>query len=129
MRHFDFKYLLKADDDTFVCLARIASMLHDLPPEIGDRVYAGVPTACNHPDNPDYWVRFLAGAQSSERGKVRWCWLCCCYNCTCLLMMCVYCPPSRMSQAHYVLFFLFFFLCHYLYCPVYTFPHVRQNLF
>lgn len=57
MRHFDFQYLLKADDDTFVCLTRIASMLHDLDPEVADKIYAGVPTACNQDTNPDYWVR------------------------------------------------------------------------
>lgn len=57
VRHFDFKFLLKADDDSFVCLARIASMLHDLDPAVTDKVYAGVPTACNQATNPDYWVR------------------------------------------------------------------------
>lgn len=60
VRHFDFQYLLKADDDSFVCLSRIASMLHDLDPEISGRVYAGVPTACNQRTNPDYWVRIEA---------------------------------------------------------------------
>ncbi|CAN0444807.1 unnamed protein product, partial [Laminaria digitata] len=59
VRHFDFKFLLKADDDSFVCLARIASMLHDLDPAVTDKVYAGVPTACNQTTNPDYWVRLL----------------------------------------------------------------------
>ncbi|CAB1113042.1 GT31 [Ectocarpus sp. CCAP 1310/34] len=55
VRHFDFEFLLKADDDSFVCLTRIASMLHDLDPEISGKVYAGVPTACNQSTNPDYW--------------------------------------------------------------------------
>ncbi|CAM9135253.1 unnamed protein product [Ectocarpus sp. 6 AP-2014] len=55
VRHFDFEFLLKADDDSFVCLTRIASMLHDLDPEIRGKVYAGVPTACNQSTNPDYW--------------------------------------------------------------------------
>ena len=59
VRHFDFKFLLKADDDSFVCLARIASMLHDLDPAVTDKVYAGVPTACNQTTNPDYWVRVV----------------------------------------------------------------------
>ena len=57
VRHFDFEFLLKADDDSFVCLTRIASMLHDLDPAVTDKVYAGVPTACNQTTNPDYWVR------------------------------------------------------------------------
>lgn len=57
VRHFDFQFLLKADDDSFVCLARIASMLHDLDPDISSRIYAGVPTACNQVTNTDYWVR------------------------------------------------------------------------
>ncbi|CAM9480562.1 unnamed protein product [Pylaiella littoralis] len=55
VRHFDFQFLLKADDDSFVCLARIASMLHDLDPDISSRIYAGVPTACNQVTNTDYW--------------------------------------------------------------------------
>ncbi|CAN0264331.1 unnamed protein product [Ectocarpus sp. 12 AP-2014] len=55
VRHFDFEFLLKADDDSFVCLTRIASMLHDLDPEIKGKVYAGVPTACNQSTNPDFW--------------------------------------------------------------------------
>lgn len=59
MRYFDFRWLLKADDDTFVCLGRIASMLHDLPPEVSDKVYAGVPTACDQRTNTDFWVRSI----------------------------------------------------------------------
>lgn len=52
VRHIDFKYLLKADDDTFVCVQRLANFLHDQPEESKDKIYAGVPTACNSPSNP-----------------------------------------------------------------------------
>ncbi|CAM9097896.1 unnamed protein product, partial [Ascophyllum nodosum] len=55
VQYYNFKFLLKADDDSFVCLRRITSMLHDMDPAIHDRVYAGVPTYCNNPTNPDYW--------------------------------------------------------------------------
>lgn len=49
VRHIDFKFLLKADDDTFVCVERLANFLHDQPEETKDRLYAGVPTYCNDP--------------------------------------------------------------------------------
>ncbi|CAM9145195.1 unnamed protein product, partial [Hapterophycus canaliculatus] len=47
VRHIDFKFLLKADDDTFVCVERLAGFLHDQPEENKDKIYAGVPTACS----------------------------------------------------------------------------------
>ncbi|CAM9562688.1 unnamed protein product, partial [Choristocarpus tenellus] len=53
VKHFDFKYLLKGDDDTFVCLKRIATFLHDQPKHVQPKLYAGVPTACNLPTNPN----------------------------------------------------------------------------
>ncbi|CAN0055017.1 unnamed protein product, partial [Ectocarpus fasciculatus] len=52
VRHIDFKFLLKADDDTFVCVERLANFLHNQPEESKDKIYAGVPTACNSPANP-----------------------------------------------------------------------------
>lgn len=56
VRHLDFKYLLKADDDTFVCVRRLAMFLHAQPDAIKDKIYAGVPTACNLPSNPNKHV-------------------------------------------------------------------------
>lgn len=53
----DFKFLLKADDDTFVCVERLANFLHDQPEESKDKLYAGVPTSCNSPSNPSRNVR------------------------------------------------------------------------
>lgn len=47
VKHFNFKYLMKADDDTFVCLKMVAEKLHNLPEAVQPKVYAGVPTACN----------------------------------------------------------------------------------
>ncbi|CAM9130495.1 unnamed protein product [Phaeothamnion confervicola] len=44
--HFDFDYLMKGDEDTFVCFNLLASVLHAVPPAARGRVYAGVPTAC-----------------------------------------------------------------------------------
>ncbi|KAG5187682.1 hypothetical protein JKP88DRAFT_306743 [Tribonema minus] len=44
--HFNFKYLMKSDDDTVVCLNKVAKRMAVLPPAVQDRVYAGVPTAC-----------------------------------------------------------------------------------
>lgn len=73
VRHFDFQYLLKADDDSFVCLTRIASMLHDLDPEIADKIYAGVPTACNQDTNPDYWVSKNPGWKKSRCNSTACC--------------------------------------------------------
>lgn len=52
-----FKYLLKADDDTFICIKRVATFLHDQPEASKDKIYAGVPTACNVPTNPNRHVR------------------------------------------------------------------------
>lgn len=57
VRHVDFKFLLKADDDTFVCVQRLADFLHDQPEESKDKIYAGVPTACYSPSNPSKKVR------------------------------------------------------------------------
>ena len=71
MQYYNFKFLLKADDDSFVCLRRITSMLHDMDPAIHDRVYAGVPTYCNNPTNPDYWVRERCHAGGGERAGSR----------------------------------------------------------
>lgn len=59
VRHVSFKYLLKADDDTFVCMQRLATFLHDQPEESKDKIFAGVPTACNLPTNPSIHVRAL----------------------------------------------------------------------
>ncbi|CBJ27625.1 beta-1,3-n-acetylglucosaminyltransferase, putative [Ectocarpus siliculosus] len=56
VRHIDFKFLLKADDDTFVCVERLANFLHNQPEESKDKIYAGVPTACNSPANPSVKV-------------------------------------------------------------------------
>eukprot|EP00903_Cladosiphon_okamuranus_P008892 g8512.t1 len=53
VKHFRFKYLLKADDDTFVCLRRTASQMHLVPAHIQPKVYGGIPTACHLPNNPD----------------------------------------------------------------------------
>eukprot|EP00904_Undaria_pinnatifida_P001183 jgi/Undpi1/11065/HiC_scaffold_30.g13363.m1 len=53
VKHVRFKYLLKADDDTFVCLRRTASQMHLVPPHIKPKVYGGIPTACHLPNNPD----------------------------------------------------------------------------
>lgn len=47
VRHISFKYLLKADDDSFVCVQRVATFLHDQPDELKYKIYAGVPTFCN----------------------------------------------------------------------------------
>lgn len=52
----DFRYLLKADDDSFVCVNRVASFLHDQPEQVKERIYAGVPTACNLRTNPNKHV-------------------------------------------------------------------------
>eukprot|EP00752_Nemacystus_decipiens_P006800 g6105.t1 len=52
VRHIDFKFLLKADDDTFVCVQRLANFLHNQPEESKDKLYAGVPTSCNAPTSP-----------------------------------------------------------------------------
>ena len=57
VRHIDFKFLLKADDDTFVCVERLANFLHNQPEESKDKLYAGVPTSCNAPSNPARNVR------------------------------------------------------------------------
>ncbi|CAM9998220.1 unnamed protein product, partial [Discosporangium mesarthrocarpum] len=54
VKHFEFKYLLKSDDDTFVCLSRVANLLYTQPLEVQPRLYAGVPTACNQASNTDY---------------------------------------------------------------------------
>ncbi|CAM9733993.1 unnamed protein product, partial [Discosporangium mesarthrocarpum] len=56
VKHFDFKYLLKADDDTFVCLQRIAAFLLRQPVHVQPRLYAGVPTACKLATNPNNQV-------------------------------------------------------------------------
>ncbi|CAM9729749.1 unnamed protein product, partial [Laminaria digitata] len=56
VRHVSFKYLLKADDDTFICIKRVATFLHDQPEASKDKIYAGVPTACNVPTNPNRHV-------------------------------------------------------------------------
>lgn len=55
-----FKYLLKSDDDTLVCMKRLAAFLHEQPEETRDKIYAGVPTACNLPTNPN---RYVSGRQ------------------------------------------------------------------
>lgn len=52
VKHINFKYLLKADDDTFVCVRRVANFLLKQPPQKKDKIFAGVPTACNLPTNP-----------------------------------------------------------------------------
>eukprot|EP00903_Cladosiphon_okamuranus_P012084 g11343.t2 len=51
VRHIDFKFLLKADDDTFVCVERLAKFLHNQPEESKDKLYAGVPTFCKAETN------------------------------------------------------------------------------
>ncbi|CAN0399852.1 unnamed protein product [Ectocarpus fasciculatus] len=53
VKHVRFKYLLKADDDTFVCLRRTASQMHLVPAHIKPKVYGGIPTACHLANNPD----------------------------------------------------------------------------
>ena len=68
MRHIDFKFLLKADDDTFVCVERLANFLHNQPEGNKDKLYAGVPTSCNAPSNPRRNVR---GGRGSERETQR----------------------------------------------------------
>ncbi|CAM9130572.1 unnamed protein product [Phaeothamnion confervicola] len=45
--HFNFDYVMKGDEDTYVCFNLLASILHAVPAEVRGRVYAGVPTACN----------------------------------------------------------------------------------
>lgn len=50
VKHVRFKYLLKSDDDTFVCLRRTASQMHLVPPHIKPKVYGGIPTACHLPN-------------------------------------------------------------------------------
>ncbi|CAM9754890.1 unnamed protein product, partial [Hapterophycus canaliculatus] len=56
VKHVRFKYLLKADDDTFVCLRRTASQMHLVPAHIKPKVYGGIPTACHLPNNPNETV-------------------------------------------------------------------------
>jgi len=52
--HFSFKYLIKSDDDTFLCLRRLATLLSTLPEDKLSKIYAGVPTACGvHRKNPN----------------------------------------------------------------------------
>ncbi|CAN0141822.1 unnamed protein product, partial [Phaeothamnion confervicola] len=51
-RHLHFRYLLKGDDDTFVCFDRVARFLHGLPEDVKPRVYAGIPTACGLDRHP-----------------------------------------------------------------------------
>ncbi|CAB1098849.1 GT31 [Ectocarpus sp. CCAP 1310/34] len=53
VKHVRFKYLLKTDDDTFVCLRRTASQMHLVPAHIKPKVYGGIPTACHLPNNPN----------------------------------------------------------------------------
>ncbi|KAG5178502.1 galactosyltransferase-domain-containing protein [Tribonema minus] len=50
--HFNHKYLMKSDDDTFVCLNRVAKRMFTLPPAVKEKVYAGIPTACGLESNP-----------------------------------------------------------------------------
>ncbi|KAG5178399.1 galactosyltransferase-domain-containing protein [Tribonema minus] len=49
LKHVNFKYLMKSDDDTFVCVQQVFHRLHNLPEETKKKVYAGVPTHCNMP--------------------------------------------------------------------------------
>lgn len=79
VRHIDFKFLLKSDDDTFVCVKRLAAFLHEQPREVRDSIYAGVPTACNLRTNPNKKVRcrsygsslrtFYTGMPTSQRTR------------------------------------------------------------
>jgi hypothetical protein len=41
--------MMKADDDTFVCIRQVFKRLNDLPEETRTKVYAGVPTHCDMP--------------------------------------------------------------------------------
>jgi hypothetical protein len=52
VRHFDFNFLLKADDDTVVCFNKLAKHLLALPSEEQKIIYAGVPTGCGLDSNP-----------------------------------------------------------------------------
>jgi hypothetical protein len=49
---FNFRYLIKADDDTFMCFQRMAAHVHALPAETRAKIYGGIPTACGLDSNP-----------------------------------------------------------------------------
>jgi hypothetical protein len=46
------RYLIKADDDTFMCFKRMAAHVHALPAETRAKIYGGIPTACGLDSNP-----------------------------------------------------------------------------